>query len=67
MSIRQVRICGCSEVCGEVINNWLVNLRRAICTCPVVSHDKKAGLKGETSNELTAGCEFEFNRVRPRS
>ena len=24
---------------------------------------KKAGLKGETSNELTAGCGFEFNRV----
>ena len=23
----------------------------------------KAGLKGETSNELTAGCGFEFNRV----
>ena len=28
---------------------------------------KNAGLKGETSNELTAGCGFEFNRVRPRS
>ena len=24
---------------------------------------KKAGLKGETSKELTAGCGFEFNRV----
>ena len=22
---------------------------------------KKSGLKGETSNELTAGCGFEFN------
>ena len=28
---------------------------------------KKAGLKGETSNELSAGCEFEFSRARPRS
>ena len=28
---------------------------------------KKAGLKGEISNELTAGCGFEFNRVHPRS
>ena len=35
--------------------------------CLVASHDKKAGLKGETSNELTAGCWFEFNRVHPRS
>ena len=24
---------------------------------------KMAGLKSETSNELTAGCGFEFNRV----
>ena len=40
VSISQVRICGCSEVCGEVkqrlckdcgevVNNWLVNWRRA--------------------------------------
>ena len=28
---------------------------------------KMAGLKGETSNELTAGCGLEFSRVRPRS
>ena len=28
---------------------------------------KKSRLKGETSNELTAGCGFEFNRVHPRS
>ena len=27
----------------------------------------QAGLKGETSNKLTAGCGFEFNRVRPQS
>ena len=27
---------------------------------------KKSGLKGETSNELTAGCGFEFNKVHPR-
>ena len=27
---------------------------------------KRAGLKGETSNDLTAGCGFEFNRVCPR-
>ena len=26
---------------------------------------KMAGLKGETSNELTAGCGFELNRVSP--
>ena len=26
---------------------------------------KKTGLKDETSNELTAGCGFDFNRVRP--
>ena len=28
---------------------------------------KGAGLKGEISNELTAGCGFEFNRVPPQS
>ena len=65
VSISQVRVCGCSEVCGEVpgsvvrcskdcgevVNNWLANLTRAI---PMPSC--KAGLKSETSNELTAGC-----------
>ena len=30
VSIRQVRVCGCSEACGEVVNNWLANLTRAI-------------------------------------
>ena len=35
--------------------------------CLVASHVKKAGLKGETSNESTAGCGFEFNRVLPGS
>ena len=34
-------------------------------TCPVASHDKKHGLKGETSNELTAGCGFAVNRAGP--
>ena len=58
----QQKLC---KDCGEVVNNWLVNLRRAI-SMPSCKPCKKAGLKGETSNELTAGCGFEFNRVRPR-
>ena len=49
----------CSKDCGEVVNNWLVNLRRTIMHAQC-SHVKKAGLKGETSNELTTGCGFEF-------
>ena len=32
-------------------------------TCPVAGHDIKAGLKGETSYELTTGGGFEFNRA----
>ena len=61
----QQRLC---KDCDEVVNNWLVNLRRAITHAQLqVKLCKKAGLKGETSNELTAGCGFEFNRVRPRS
>ena len=59
----QQRLC---KDCSEVVNNWLVNLRRAI-TMPSFKPCKKAGLKGETANELTADCEFEFNRVHPRS
>ena len=43
----------CSKECGAV--------QKMCKPC------KKVGLKGETSNELIAGCGFEFNRVRPRS
>ena len=55
----QQRLC---KHCGEVVNIWLVNL-----SIPSCKPCKKAGLKGENSNELTAGCGFEFNRERPRS
>ena len=32
----------CSKDCGEVVNNWLANLRRAY-TCQDASHDKRLG------------------------
>ena len=33
--------------------HWAGQFEKGYCTCPDAGHDKKAGLKGETSNELT--------------
>ena len=47
----------CSKDCAKIV----VRFEEGYCAC------QKAGLKGETSNELTAGCGFEFNSMRPQS
>ena len=44
-------LCVCKKLAGQI--------EKGYCLYPVADHDNKAGLKGETSNELTAVGGFE--------
>ena len=44
-------LCVCKQLAGQIEKGYY--------PCPVADHDKNAGLKGETSNELTAVGGFE--------
>ena len=57
----------CSKDCGEVVNNWLANLRRPITHAQLQAMIKDWAERKKNSNELTGGCGFEFNRVPRRS